>query len=385
MIATCTRGSELTSRPLPSFVTRQIEPVSATPKFAPVMPTSAVEERLAELACAPRCVSASSSGGTALALDRARAARRPRSAVFSIAGAMMCTGCSPASWRMYSPRSVSTGVDAGRLERLVQADLLGRHRLRLRRELRARVAADVRDVRARLLGGAREVDVPAARLERGREPRRRAPSRSSITAIRISCARSRSSSTSGELRPGADAGACAAGRSTRRAPPGCARRRACRARSRGTAARAARAQPRDAPRERGREVDDARAADLLRAAAQVHQAARVGGDDRVAPPRRRRACRRPSPARPRAGAPRTSRRTRSRGRAARTGRAPRPTPPSSRRGSRRDARARAACGTSRGRRPGARRSAAAAGSPAWTRNADSSQTSNGSTPTSSGR
>ena len=22
----------------------------------------------------------------------------------------MCTGCSPASWRMYSPRSVSTGV-----------------------------------------------------------------------------------------------------------------------------------------------------------------------------------------------------------------------------------------------------------------------------------
>jgi hypothetical protein len=29
-------------------------------------------------------------------------------AVFSIAGRMMWTGCSPASWRMYSPRSDST-------------------------------------------------------------------------------------------------------------------------------------------------------------------------------------------------------------------------------------------------------------------------------------
>ena len=41
IIATCTRGIELTSRPLPSFVTRQIDPVDETPKFAPVIPTSA--------------------------------------------------------------------------------------------------------------------------------------------------------------------------------------------------------------------------------------------------------------------------------------------------------------------------------------------------------
>ena len=39
--ATCTRGSADTSRAFPSFSTRTIEPVSATPKFAPVMPTSA--------------------------------------------------------------------------------------------------------------------------------------------------------------------------------------------------------------------------------------------------------------------------------------------------------------------------------------------------------
>src|SRR4030095_7962252 len=39
--ATCTRGSEVAMRPLPSLVTRTTVPVSATAKFAPVMPRSA--------------------------------------------------------------------------------------------------------------------------------------------------------------------------------------------------------------------------------------------------------------------------------------------------------------------------------------------------------
>src|SRR5207247_2236908 len=40
--ATCTRGSEVAMRPLPSLVTRTTVPVSATAKLAPVMPRSAV-------------------------------------------------------------------------------------------------------------------------------------------------------------------------------------------------------------------------------------------------------------------------------------------------------------------------------------------------------
>ena len=41
IIATWMRGNVVTIRPLPSFVTRQMDPVSATPKFAPVIPMSA--------------------------------------------------------------------------------------------------------------------------------------------------------------------------------------------------------------------------------------------------------------------------------------------------------------------------------------------------------
>ena len=43
----------------------------------------------------------------------------------------MCDGVSSASWTISSARSVSIGGDAGGLERLVEADLLGRHRLHL--------------------------------------------------------------------------------------------------------------------------------------------------------------------------------------------------------------------------------------------------------------
>ena len=42
--ATCTRGSVVVSRPLPSFVVMQTLPVSATPKLPPEMPMSALQE-----------------------------------------------------------------------------------------------------------------------------------------------------------------------------------------------------------------------------------------------------------------------------------------------------------------------------------------------------
>ena len=41
-MATCTRGMDVHMRPLPSLVTSTTVPVSATMKFAPVMPMSAV-------------------------------------------------------------------------------------------------------------------------------------------------------------------------------------------------------------------------------------------------------------------------------------------------------------------------------------------------------
>ena len=109
MIATCTGGSELTSRPLPSFVTRQIEPVSDDAEVRARDPDVGRQERLAQLR--PRGVRQR----LELRREPARRSTAERSsatcsAVFSIAGATMCTGCSPASWRMYSPRSVSTGV-----------------------------------------------------------------------------------------------------------------------------------------------------------------------------------------------------------------------------------------------------------------------------------
>ena len=73
MSATWTRGRLDTSRPLPSFVTRTIEPVSQTPKFAPVMPTSARMERLAQLA--PRGLrQLRELGGDRLTVDRATTA-----------------------------------------------------------------------------------------------------------------------------------------------------------------------------------------------------------------------------------------------------------------------------------------------------------------------
>src|SRR5438128_748524 len=48
MTATCTRGSVVTIRPLPSFVTRTTVPVSATAKLAPGIPMSACRHVPAE-------------------------------------------------------------------------------------------------------------------------------------------------------------------------------------------------------------------------------------------------------------------------------------------------------------------------------------------------
>src|SRR5206468_2361039 len=103
-----TRGSEVTMRPLPSLVTRTMLPVSAIAKFAPVMPRSAWRNFSRS---SPRAIFVSTSGSAAT-VRRSSLAKRSATwpLVLWIAGAMMCDGRSWASWMMYSPRSVSTGV-----------------------------------------------------------------------------------------------------------------------------------------------------------------------------------------------------------------------------------------------------------------------------------
>jgi hypothetical protein len=108
MIATRTFGIDVTSRPLPSFVTSESEPDSATAKFTPQMPTSALRKtsrrRARANAVSPAGSSASGSSRPWASVNR----RETSSRDLCTAGAVMCEGGSPASWTMYSPRSVST-------------------------------------------------------------------------------------------------------------------------------------------------------------------------------------------------------------------------------------------------------------------------------------
>ena len=160
----CAFGRICVRSPLPSLVTMIDVPVSAMRKLAPVMPTSAARN----FARSTWRASASSCSGSARLRSGGRsrcALRNSCSTSFAvrwIAGAMMWEGASPRNWMMYSPRSVSTGFDPGRLERVIEADLLGDHRLALGDALRVHRLAEVDDDLARLLGVLRVVHMAAA-------------------------------------------------------------------------------------------------------------------------------------------------------------------------------------------------------------------------------
>ncbi len=112
MTATWIRGSVVTMRPLPSFVTRTTVPVSATAKLAPVMPMSAWRNFSRSRT---RAAAVSTSGSAASCFPAtAEISSATWPFVLWMAGAMMCDGRSWASWMMYSPRSVSTGVTPAR-------------------------------------------------------------------------------------------------------------------------------------------------------------------------------------------------------------------------------------------------------------------------------
>ena len=127
-------GSVCVRSPLPSLVTITVEPVSAIRKLAPVMPTSAARNFWRSIVA--RLVDQVVAARRATGAGRAWCGPcRKLSATSSLlrwtAGAMMWLGGSWRSWMMYSPRSVSTGVDAVRFQMIVERDLLGDHRLAL--------------------------------------------------------------------------------------------------------------------------------------------------------------------------------------------------------------------------------------------------------------
>ena len=114
-----------------------------------------------------------------------------------MAGTMMCEGVSPASWMMYSPRSVSTDLDAVLLEEVVQVHLLGDHRLALDHARGAVGSQDLEHDRVGLLRRLGPVDADAvAACSAPRAPRAaRAASRASARRIAAPGARRRSPST----------------------------------------------------------------------------------------------------------------------------------------------------------------------------------------------
>ena len=103
---TCTGGTLVTSRALPSLVTVQIVPVSATPKLAPVMPMSAFKNFSLRRFRA-KAARDSTSGGRSSSETPERISVI-RSLFMCRIGPTMCEGVSPASCAIHSPRSVST-------------------------------------------------------------------------------------------------------------------------------------------------------------------------------------------------------------------------------------------------------------------------------------
>ena len=159
--ATCTRGSVVVSRPLPSFVQMQRLPVSATPKLPPEMPMSALRNparsrrRANAVICGTSTTSSSVAPSSAEGLrdvvpvlvdDRRDDVRRM---------VLVDLDDELAEVRLED-------VDAGAGERGVEVDLLAHHRLRFHRRPHSVLPGDVGDDGDCLFGGLGPVDVPAA-------------------------------------------------------------------------------------------------------------------------------------------------------------------------------------------------------------------------------
>src|SRR3989442_1095231 len=107
MRATCVRGRLVVRRAFPSFSRIRIVPVSATAKLTPEIPRSASANRRRSACRAEEASVAKSLESSMPSCSANSAAIWPL--VLWMAGTTMCDGVSPASWTMYSPKSVSIG------------------------------------------------------------------------------------------------------------------------------------------------------------------------------------------------------------------------------------------------------------------------------------
>ena len=154
-------------RPLPSDSTTAKVPLSATAKLAPLIATFADRNfRRRCLRAAPASAAGSSvSSGSTSAISR-RKISRISARLRWMAGTRMCDGLSWPSWTISSARSVSSAAIPAASKRLVEPDLLGRHRLDLHHLVDALRPDQIDHDRIGLGGVARPVHHPAMRGDR---------------------------------------------------------------------------------------------------------------------------------------------------------------------------------------------------------------------------
>ena len=163
MQAMCSGGSDMPRSALPSLVQTTKPPVSATAKFTPVRPASALQELLAQVA-AGRLGQVLGVGGALRRCPACSWKSSPISSFFRwMAGRTMWLGGS--SRQLHDPLA-EVGVDhldAAGLEVRIEAALLGEHRLALHHPGDAARRQDAEDDRVVLGGVAGPVDLaPAA-------------------------------------------------------------------------------------------------------------------------------------------------------------------------------------------------------------------------------
>ena len=150
-----TRGRICVRSPLPSLVTMTEVPVSATRKLAPVMPTSAARKRWRSTA---RASPSSADRLGEVAVGREVGVDAAEIGLDLLLGEVHGRRDDVARRLVAELDDVFAEIgldrlDAVLLEVLVEADLLGDHRLALGDGPRAGLAADVEDDVARLVGG----------------------------------------------------------------------------------------------------------------------------------------------------------------------------------------------------------------------------------------
>ena len=164
--ARCARAASVCVRsPLPSLVTMIEVPVSATRKFAPVMPTSAERNRSRRIT---RASVSSVCGSTRLAVGRQMRVHAAEVRLDLLLGEMHRRHDDVRGQLVADLHQIFAEVrldrrDAVRFEEIVDRDLLADHRLALGDELRVRLAADLQHLRARFVGRHGVMHVAAGR------------------------------------------------------------------------------------------------------------------------------------------------------------------------------------------------------------------------------